>query len=120
MMKHVFVLAAVFGTLLGGCPPVPPNPNPPTPPDSGSCAAACSHLRTLGCEEGQPIEMGTKCSANADCGSTQYCEQGSCKTSCEVFCKETQLNGVWLNPSCVVSIGACSDIETKCYVGRQR
>jgi len=51
---------------------------------------ACEHLRVLGCPEGQPLEDGT---------------------TCEKFCKDTQENGQPLNPTRVMSITTCIEIE---------
>lgn len=68
----------------------PPAPNPRIPTDTPNCGAACDHLRQLGCPEGQALEDGTTC--------TQFCE-------------ESQQNGHALNPTCVMSITACSKLD---------
>lgn len=73
-----------------------PKPDPVLPTDTGSCAAACEHLASLGCEEGKPLEDGT---------------------SCEKFCVDTQNSGHGLNPSCVVGIESCEELEAVCHQG---
>lgn len=95
----MFLLFA--STLLGcveGCPrenEVPWNP-PVVITDSDHCKLACEHLRDLKCKEGDPVK------ATGDAGYV----------SCEDFCRETQSNGVWLNPKCVEQINTCSELET--------
>jgi len=89
-MKYLLVVFSFFGFSCSCCDPVP---DPVDPPDTQDCGAACSHLRDLGCEEGQPLEDGT---------------------TCEQFCVETQDSGHWLRPSCVINITTCSELETVC------
>lgn len=38
-----------------------PTPDPEEPSADGACAAACSTLVQLGCEEGEPTEGGATC-----------------------------------------------------------
>ena len=83
--------------------------NPAPVPDTEYCAAACEHIGPadggLNCAEGQPIEMKPDaCSGVID--------DVNC-VSCKKFCTDTQQNGAWLNPKCVVNIVVCSDID-KC------
>ncbi|OPZ34512.1 MAG: hypothetical protein BWY99_02507 [Synergistetes bacterium ADurb.BinA166] len=65
------------------------------PDDTPDCPAACRHLRGedgsgLDCEEGKDLPDGT---------------------TCEKFCLDTQQSGHGLNPSCVVRVGKCSDMD---------
>lgn len=85
---HTFILISLLCLPLAGCPKPTPVPNPP--PDTDKCPAACEKLRSLGCEEGQPLEDGT---------------------TCEQFCQATQDAGHWLNPTCIMSIESCGEIE---------
>ncbi len=84
-------------------PPGPPVPPPPVPPDTDKCATACANLTKLHCAEAEPIKM----------------SDGSV-TTCEQFCRETQNQGVYLNPDCVSKVTTCAEVETKCYVGKPR
>lgn len=87
-MKRIVIL---FAVVLLGCPPRPPVRVLPT--DTASCDAACKHLQELHCPEGEPLENGT---------------------SCTMFCEETQSSGHALNPSCVIHIKKCAEVETIC------
>lgn len=89
MRRHLLALVL----FLSGCGGAQPSVVPVVvePGDTDKCPAACAHLRDLGCEEGQPLEDGT---------------------TCEKFCVETQKNGQPLNPTCVLSITACTEIES--------
>jgi hypothetical protein len=95
-------------------------PNPPVITDQGDCEAACSNLKALGCREGDPIDMNTKCNVDADClgldgkpDSRQQCSAlGTCYVSCTNFCIETENQGVWLDPTCVKNIKSCSEINS--------
>ena len=60
------------------------------PEDTDNCPAACQNLRALGCSEGQPLPDGT---------------------SCERFCVETQINGMPLNPTCIMQITSCDEVD---------
>ena len=68
-------------------------PPPVVVPVSGSdwCGPACENLQRLGCEEGEPLEDGTSCSA---------------------FCEETQKQGHPLNPRCVAHITSCDLLDS--------
>jgi hypothetical protein len=82
----------LLALMVAGCPcrntPVPPVVIPPN--DTDDCAAACVRLRSLHCEEGNPLADGT---------------------TCETFCVNTQRNGHVLRPSCVRNISACSEVN---------
>jgi hypothetical protein len=87
-----------------GPPPGPtPPPTPPTPTDTNKCPEACANLKKLHCPEAEPIKMSD--------GSASTCEQ---------FCRDTQSQGVYLNPACVANVTTCGEVETKCYVGKAR
>jgi hypothetical protein len=94
-------------------------PNPPVVTDQGDCVAACDNLKTLGCEQAQPIDMGTTCKVDADClgpdGATdkfQTCSAlGTCMVTCANFCVSTENQGVWLDPTCVKKVTACDQVE---------
>lgn len=92
-------------------------PQPPVITDSSECAAACTNLEKLKCEEGQPIDMGKSCKDAGQCqalpgDSKQYCgTNGHCMVTCTDFCKDTQGKGVWLDPACVAKITSCSQID---------
>lgn len=82
-----------------GCPaPQQPLPQPAVITDTEHCGPACTHLMELGCPEGFPISVAT-----GDGGTRQ--------ASCVEYCKNTQDQGIWLNPSCVETITTCSQIE---------
>lgn len=106
-MKKLITLCLALFAMAPDCTPPspvpPPIPAPPTPPNSDRCVNACSHLTLLKCPEAEPIKL-------AD-GSVVTCEQ---------FCRETQQQGVWLNPACVETVKTCAEVETKCYVGKPR
>ncbi len=82
----VILVAAVM--LIGArCLPSPdPDPNTPDP----SCVAACTHLRDLGCEEGQPTDDGATCEEVCENGMSErydlgcvaeviYCDMTGCE-----------------------------------------
>lgn len=93
-MKRALIVAA-FGLLLAGCPPEPQIPEPVIPEVSGSewCERAEKNLLALGCQEGQPTKRGKRF---AD------------------FCRETQDNGINLNPQCLAGVKACEEIDKVC------
>jgi len=66
-------------------------PTPHVPTDTPNCASACAHLNELKCEEGKPLEDGT---------------------TCEAFCINTQNSGHALNPTCIMKITKCDEINT--------
>jgi hypothetical protein len=98
-MRYALVLLA----LLVACTKVPdvPGPSPIVVPNTDDCGAMCEHLRDLGCEEGDPV-------FNSDMPG----QLGRPNQSCEDFCRETQTNGVFLNPRCVKRVASCEAIET--------
>lgn len=92
----VMVFAAL--TLAGRCDGDPVEPRRPRPVDAGTpadCAAACAHMRELGCEEGKPTPKGA---------------------TCEDVCNNVEASGtVTLHPSCVVGIARCDQVESCAY-----
>ena len=92
--------------------PVTPTPMPEVIVDTSECTKACDNLRKLGCSEGDPIVTNTGCVTTDDCPSFQRCESGRCVASCEVFCNDTQTQGVWLDPTCVAEITGCERIDS--------
>jgi hypothetical protein len=88
--------------------------------DQANCPGACAHLVALGCAEGNPISMGKACQTDDDCvgldGKTpdllQACVSAQCTVSCTNFCIATENEGVYLDPTCVMSITACSQVNT--------
>jgi hypothetical protein len=65
------------------------------PEDTPDCPAACRHLRGedgsgLSCDEGKDLPDGT---------------------TCEKFCEDVQTAGHRLDPSCVVRIKECADMD---------
>lgn len=115
IMKRIFsaVFAVALATVFVGCPTNPGvTPQPPVINDQAKCQAACDHLKALGCEEGQPIDMHTTCRINADCAANQTCSAlGTCMVTCVQFCIDTENAGVWLDPGCVASINTCAEIN---------
>ena len=87
-------------------------PVPPVVVDQSGCQAACDNLNRLGCDDGKDIEMKTKCLINAECDAGQTCgSNGRCVASCVTFCRDTEDQGVWLDPDCVAAITACDQID---------
>lgn len=88
-MKYILLLSL----LLLGCPPEQRPHMGPT--DMADCASACEHIgpKQLNCDEGKPLEDGT---------------------SCQKFCESTLDAGHALNPSCVLHVTTCTQIETEC------
>lgn len=105
MRQYLLLLALV----LVACPPAnSPSPSPtPTPtPDSELCGQMCQHIGPkaqggLGCPEGDPVY-----------DSDLPGPRGVPNKSCELFCKDQQTNGVFINPRCVMQVTACDQIET--------
>lgn len=65
-----------------------PTPDPPPPLPDGGCPAMCSHLRSLGCKEGQPTPGGKTCEEVCSNAATQgidvTCDGGiAAALSCE-------------------------------------
>lgn len=105
-----------------GCPPTnsPVTPQPPVVTDQVQCAAACANLQRLGCDEGNPIDMHTKCDARITCPTGQACSAlGTCMVTCTQFCIDTENAGVWLDPVCVSKITACNQID-QCPVAKPK
>jgi len=107
-MKKLMLMCLALLVMAPDCGPgtgpnPPPVPPPPVPPDTEQCVNACANLTKLKCPEADPIKMSD--------GSVVTCEQ---------FCRETQGQGVYLNPACVAGVKTCGEVETKCYVGKAR
>ena len=89
ILRIVALLLLALGMGGATCQPV----NPPIviePTGTENCAAACQHLVELGCPEGDPLEDGT---------------------SCTKFCEDTQRSGHPLNPTCVMKMSSCSELN---------
>ena len=96
-MWRILLVFLALAPFLGGCGSCPKDPTLILQPnDTAQCGAACAHLVTLGCPEGQPLGDGT---------------------SCEKFCVDTQQAGHALAPSCIVTIKACPELA-KCQAPR--
>lgn len=92
--------ASFVGATCGGA----PTPTPPHPDDAPSCAAACKKMQELGCREGEDVPG-----------------PDDIVVTCVFFCEKTiNDNNVALNPSCIMGITSCDQIETKCAVGKRR
>lgn len=78
----------------------PPSPNPPIPPDTDLCGSMCTHLEVLKCEEGKPVY-------DSDCPGPV----GVPNVTCTEFCVKQQKRGSYMNPSCVLTVEACPQIE---------
>ncbi len=91
----VYMLAVLA---LGSRCDVPVEPVRPKPVDAGTpadCAAACAHMRKLGCEEGKPTPKGA---------------------TCEDVCNNVEASGtITLHPACVVKIERCDQVESCAY-----
>jgi len=111
--------AALFVSFVAMCsscvstpPPPPVTPVPPVVVDQDECQAACDNLNKLNCEDGKDIETHTRCLINAECGVGQTCSpKGQCIAPCVTFCRDTEEQGVWLDPGCVATITACDQID---------
>jgi hypothetical protein len=115
MMNHQIsrvaacLVAAFILSYTSSCTGGEPSWNPAPVTDTEYCGAACEHIGAvdggLNCEEGKPLEMKPDaCSGPVD--------DINC-VSCKKFCEDTQAQGIWLNPRCVVNLTVCSDID-KC------
>lgn len=100
MLRKLIALVAfcaVFIVQIGcsGCSgsKITPVPNPAVITDTNMCEPACKHLRELHCPQGEPLSDGT---------------------SCETVCVNTQKHGVWLNPTCVITLKTCEQLEPVC------
>lgn len=98
-MKYAALLAVAL-LVLAGCPMDPPIPPPKAPPDTELCGAMCDHLAKLGCEEGKPLY-------NNDLPGPPDVPNQSCADNCT----ELQKKGFFVNPRCVNTLTACSQIE---------
>ncbi len=100
-MKNLtqILLAILLGILLMGatCTDVQPPPIILEPTDTANCASACARLSELGCPEGEPLEDGT---------------------TCTMFCEETQKQGHPLNPTCVMDMTSCTQLN-ECSAPRE-
>lgn len=95
-MKRLLLLGALSGLSLLGCPEKEsPVPEPVIPKVTGSewCDKAEANLLALGCPEGQPTKKGTRF---AD------------------VCRDTQENGINLNPQCLAGIKSCDAVDKEC------
>lgn len=112
-MKKFFAALVIATTMaLGcvGCPNISPQPVPipAVINDTDKCGPACKHIgpSELNCEEGMPGKF-------AD-GGTYTCEE---------YCVNAQSNehiNVWLNPSCVVNVKTCNEIESCAISGEPK
>lgn len=72
-------------------PPTDTTPRPePVVKGTDYCSAAEKHLLAIHCSEGNPTKKGK---------------------SFTDFCKETQQNGIFLNPECLSKITSCDQID---------
>jgi hypothetical protein len=97
-MKRLTLIGLLLGITLAtsGCPHEDSTvPEPVVKPVSGSewCEKAEANLLALGCPEGQPTKKGKRF---AD------------------VCRETQENGIGLNPQCLAGIKSCDVIDKEC------
>jgi hypothetical protein len=124
-MGHVGLLTVLGAVLLAQChtAPAPPVVSvvPSTPPSvvvDPRCQDACDNLRALGCDEANPIDIGTHCRADGDCMDLvglhdpfQTCSMlGTCMVSCAMFCTAMQRDGLGADPSCVARVESCDQV----------
>jgi hypothetical protein len=103
------LLAAIFV----GCPKsLGVTSQPPVVTDQDQCVPACAKLKELHCADGEPIDMKKSCVIQAECGPGQTCSGGTCHASCEQFCRDTEDQGVWLDPICVSQITSCDQVDS--------
>jgi len=96
MCKKIVSLVFVLSVFLTACPHGQniPKPDPKEPTDTEWCDAACTHLKALGCEEGEDFSDGETCTE---------------------FCIKTQVSGHALSPKCIVEkVKKCEDIAPLC------
>lgn len=98
-MKKTMLQVCAAVILLAGCPDPVVRPRFIVPTDTPSCPAACAHLRELHCPEGDPIPH------------PEHPDDRTFDITCEKFCQDTQNSGHPLQPSCVVRIHKCSDMQ---------
>lgn len=102
MMKFASLVFLV--SVAAECGGPAPTPTPPHPDDAPSCASACKKMQELGCKEGEDVPG-----------------PDDIVVTCVFFCEKTiNENNVALNPSCIMGITSCDQIETKCAVGKRR
>jgi len=108
--KVIIILSTLIVTAFCTCSPHPT----PFPPDIQTCEEACNHIGPdgLNCEEGQPIDM---LWPDAH-GCVNGIDEVKC-VSCKKFCEDTMNQRVWLEPSCVLTINSCDQIESCAPVG---
>lgn len=88
-------------------------PTPPIITDQNNCEAACAQLKRLECEEGTPLvpnDAGT-CVISDTCGVGQTCVDGKCAWTCTKFCTDTENAGVFLDPTCVMHVTSCDQVD---------
>lgn len=85
----------------GPLPPIGPEPEPVVveQPGKRGCAAACTHMASLNCEEAQDLPL----------------EDGGVAT-CADFCVYQHENGIFWNTPCLQDITECVQIESVCNV----
>lgn len=110
MMKTLFAIIAL-SLLVSGCPRIEVTPNPPVITDQANCSSACARLKILRCEEGTDLDMKKACVTIDECGKGQTCVDGRCIVTCTQFCTDTENRGVFLDPTCVMNITSCDQIE---------
>jgi hypothetical protein len=115
-LPFYMTMMAVISVFIFGCAHCSSTPNPPIPNDSSYCAAACTKMFDLGCEEGQPLDtplIDGRCTQGMP---TDDVDGGIiCRTECAAFCESIQSSLVWLHPKCIVEkVTQCSEIETLC------
>lgn len=116
-MKNIGII--VFVLMLVCCQDKNVQPNIPEPnvtpkDDVEMCSPACSHIKSLGCEEGQDLVYpGSSCNSNAECSDSK-CINNKCTETCEMFCKALINEGRQLGLSCWKTITECSQIESIC------
>lgn len=86
--------------------------HPRVPLQNADCVVACAHLLSLGCAEGQPLDLHKPCQKDSDCASKSCNSSGSCEVSCVQFCMDSLKGGVPLNPQCAAQIGSCAQLNS--------
>jgi hypothetical protein len=124
-MGHVGLLTVLGAVLLAQCHTAPAPPVVSAAPTvvavvvDPRCQDACSNLLFLGCDEANPIDIGTRCRADSDCMDLvgthdpfQTCSAlGTCMVSCTMFCTAMQLDGLGADPSCVARVEGCDQVR---------
>lgn len=90
-MKYLFITLLALISIGASCREIP---NPVAPTDSDMCVPAADNLKRLGCTDKLFLENGTPF---------------------EIFCVDFQAKGIVINPTCLATVQACSDINTECY-----